>query len=378
MARSSAASRVGTLGGASVLVAIAVLALAIAPRMSRADELATALYVRADSDDTTVVTPRVRGAKTLGEATTLEATYAVDVWTSASIDIRTSASVHAVSEQRDELDVGLTHELEDVSLHAGYRLSIENDYDSNGLTASGTYDFADNAANVALSVTAIHDVVGRSGDPELARGLDTLNSRLAFTQVLDPDSYVQLTYEIALASGYQASPYRYVGIGGTGLGCRGALECLPERVPTERVRHAFVIAARRAFGDVLSAGLSYRYYVDDWALQSHTGLADVGFTFGTATLIALRYRFYTQGQVEFYHARYATTAARYITRDRELSPMQSHRLALGLEHELEVGTAGRTLALALELAGSTFAYDDFIGLASTQAVEATAALILHL
>src|SRR5688572_28194173 len=58
----------------------------------RADELGSAIYVRTDTDHTTVVSPQVRAAVNVTESTSVDVTYLVDVWTSASIDIVTSAT----------------------------------------------------------------------------------------------------------------------------------------------------------------------------------------------------------------------------------------------------------------------------------------------
>jgi len=336
--------------------------------------------VRTDSDSTTVVSPRARAEHDLSEETAIEATYAVDVWSSASIDIRTSASVHAVTEQRDELDVGITHELEDISLHGGYRLSIENDYDSNGLSASVAYSFADNAATLALAVSAIHDVVGRSGEPQFTRRLDTVNSRLSFTQVIDPDTFFDLTYEIAVLDGYQSSPYRYVGIGGTGYGCERASFCLAERVPDARLRHAFALAARRALSEAISLGLTYRYYLDDWSLDSHTIVGEVGWNASEQTLLTLHFRYYMQSQADFYRARYVELpdASESYTHDRELSAMSAERLGIDLSQRIPLGDGGQVLSLSLDIAGALFHYDDFVGLTSVRALELTAAAVLAL
>jgi hypothetical protein len=358
---------------------LALLALA-RPDQAAADDVATALYVRTDSDSTTVVSPRVHANKSVGESTQVDATYAADVWTSASIDIRTSASVQRVTEQRDELDVSVAHAFEDVALHVGYRLSIENDYDSNGLSAGLAYDFADNAARLELSVNAFHDIVGRSGQPDFARRLDTVNSRLSFTQVLDPSMFAQLTYELAWLDGYQASPYRYVPIASPGIGCEDGVPCLPERVPDRRLRHAFALTLRRALGAALSIGATYRMYLDDWALRSHTALAELGWNAGEHTLLALRLRYYTQGAVDFYEERYTQLPApdAFLTHDRELSAMSAERVGLELEQGIPFDAGAKTLRLSLSLAGALFHYDEFVGLSSVRALEVTTALVLSL
>lgn len=356
------------------------LLLASVASLARADDLATSLYLRTDSDSTTVISPRARVGKRIGESTEVDATYAADVWTSASIDIRTSASVRPVTEQRDELDLSFTHELNsDLSLNGAYRFSKENDYLSHGLSAGGSYNFANNAATIDLGLHAIADSVRRSGDPTFSRGLGTVDTRLAFTQVLDPVTILQATYELALLNGYQSSPYRFVGVGGTGYGCMGAAQCLPEHVPDSRTRHALALLVRRAFSDEISLGLNYRYYFDNWSLGSHTVLASLGWIVAEGSTLALRYRFYTQGEVNFYQARYTTlpSPSIFTTRDRELSPLSYHRLGVELDHEFPFDNGATKLTSTVGIGGSFFNYSNFVGLSSITALEVTFALVLH-
>jgi hypothetical protein len=362
---------------ALVLVA-AQLLLSSLQQSAHADDAATALYVRTDTDHTTVVSPRVRAGVQLSEATRIDATYAADVWTSASIDIRTSASVRPVTEQRDEIDLALNQDLGDLKLRAAYRFSIEHDYSSHGVTIGGAYAFADNAATLDLNLRAIADTVGRAGDPTFARSLGTFNTSLGFTQVLDPAMFATLTYELAHAQGYQSSPYRVVGVGGSGFGCVDSSLCLQERVPDGRTRHAFALMLRRAFSDAVSVGLTYRLYLDDWSLLSHTLLAELGVNVATNTLLMLRYRYYTQNAVTFYQRVYASLQTdEYRTRDRELSPLSYQRAGAELLHSFPLEHGGR-VAATLIVSGNAYKYADFVGLDSILALEISAALLLEI
>ena len=285
-----------------------------------------------------------------------------------------------MTEQRDELDVSVSHAWGDLAVHAGYRLSIENDYDSSGLSAGSAYDFADNAARVELSVNAFHDLVGRSGQPDFARRLDTLNSRLSLTQVLDPGMFVQLTYEPCAARRLpvESLPLRADREPGHRLRGRRAV---PARARADaRIRHAFAAVLRRAFGAAFSLGATYRIYFDDWALRSHTVLAELGWNAGEHTLLALHFRYYTQGAVDFYQERYTQLPApfAFLTHDRELSAMSAERLGVDLEHGIVFDDGGKTLTLSLSLGGALFNYDEFVGLTSVRALELTTALALAL
>lgn len=346
----------------------------------RADELATAVYVREDSDQTTVISPHARLAKVLQEGTEVSATYAADVWTSASIDIRASAS-KPVTEQRDELQLAVKQDWFDLHVLAGYRFSTEPDYTSHGATLAGSYDLAGNAATLSAALRVYGDAVGRSGDPHFSRRQGTYDATFSFTQIIDPQMFVQATYELAHLRGYQASPYRVVGIGddATGFGCRGAVECLPERVPRARTRHALAVLVRRALGDDLSLGLNYRFYIDDWSVRSHTLLADLGWNLGARSLLSLRYRFYLQSDADFYRRTYPELlASGYRTRDKELSPMSYQRAGVEFEQIAWSAEEGRKLRATLALSGNYYKYDDFVGLDAVQALEVTAAVLLEL
>jgi hypothetical protein len=357
------------------------LALCAWPLDLRADGVGAAVYVRTDTDHTTVVSPHASAQTQLTEDVLLDARYSADVWSSASIDIRASASVRPVTEQRDEINVGVARTWSDFQLRGGYRFSTEPDYRSHGGTLSLQYDLAGKAATLRAGLNIFGDSVGRSGDPGFWRTLVTYDTQLSYTQLIDPLSFVQLTYELAHNRGYQASPYRFVGSGpdATGFGCLDAQMCWAERVPRERTRHAFALLGRRALSDVLSAGLTYRFYVDDWTLWSHTLLAELSCNVLEHGLLSVRYRFYYQSGVSFYRARYeALSALEHRTRDRELSPMLSHRLGIDYEHRLAELAAGRRLTALLALGGNYYDYRDFVGLSSAWALEVTAALSMTL
>lgn len=360
---------------AGILLAAALLPVT---RDAAADEVGSAVYVRSDSDHTTIVSPHIRWQGNAGEHTQIDAAYTVDVWSSASIDVRTSATKRPrITEQRDELDFSATHVIDELTLGASYRYSRENDYVSHGGTVSASQDLAGRATTLAASLGVTADQVGRAGYPQFSESLTTVNLRLSLTQVLDPDTIASLTYERIQIGGYQASPYRYVGIDGSagGFCLPTATQCLPERVPSERGRNALAVLAKRAFGASMSAGVSYRFYLDDWGLSSHTLDAQVSLLPSEVWLLSLGYRYYTQGAVDFYRAMYMSTDdLTYLTRDRELSPLSSGRISLELRRDFEFPANQHALRTLLNLARTDYSYDDFPGLDQVTAYEATLSL----
>jgi hypothetical protein len=371
-----------TLGSARrflPLVGAALLAGVVSSAgRSSGQQAAASVFVRTDSDTTTVVTPRLRAQTELAEGTTAELVYVIDVWSSASIDIRTSAS-KAVTEQRDEIDVLLGQEFEDLRLRGGYVYSTEPDYESHTALIGAELDLAERSTTLAAGGFVRFDTVGRAGDPGFERDTRAAGATAALTQVLDRASLVQITYEVAGASGYLSSPYRYVGVGGDGGTCRGqVLYCVPETNPEARLRHAVALRGRRALSSALSAGLGYRFYTDDWALHSHTAQADVAWLAATNTTLGARYRFYWQSAADHYEARYLEEREDGLyTRDKELSPLHNHGAAIDLEQRWPLGGEG-VLRTLLSFGPTLYEYRDFVGLEQITAFDVTLAMVFEL
>jgi Protein of unknown function (DUF3570) len=358
--------------GTQSFALVLVLLLGAAAVVS-AQEASSTLYIRTDSDHTTVVTPRIHVGSKLEPATRVDVTYSADVWTSASIDIRTSASKTSVTEQRDELNVTAAHELEDGSLSVSYRFSTEPDYKSHGVTLGASRDVAQKSTTLALSGSALFDQVGRAGDPAFSRSLNTFVLRASGTQLIDNVTWVQGIYELGYASGYLASPFRFVGIGADSPRCteQSAL-CVRETLPEQRARHAFALIARRALTDSLSLGLSYRFYIDGWSVKSSTAQASFGLMPGTASRLALDYRFYTQTAARYYQVSIPSIAAlgRFTTRDKELSPFMSHAITLTFDQAISFGTSS-VVHLSTALGPTFYMFRDFFAYDHLYALEAT-------
>lgn len=344
------------------------------------DEVRVSTLVRGDTDTTVVVSPSVRARiEVLDEDTHVDAEYTADIWTSASIDVRTAATM-AVTEQRDELNAGLERRIDDFSVRGGYRYSVENDYEAHGGIIAGSLDLEGHCTIFDLQLAAEHDTVGRSGDALFSRPLTRFGGRLGYTQVIDPSMVIQFAYELSHLEGFLSSPYRFVGIGGDGR-CGGTAGlCVPETHPGERTRHALVLRGRRAIDDHVSVHIDYRFYVDDWALIANTVAAQLSWMHDENGLFALRYRLHQQTSAAFYRSSYPTPSGtlQFVTRDRELSALFTHRLALSYERDVMIGDAGPTVRIAAALGGTYILYEDFVGLSDVLALDGTLSIGVEL
>lgn len=345
---------------------------ACAAAHEREVKAATTTYVRTDTDATTIVSPAVQVAGKVSEPVELSATYAVDAWTGASVDVVTAAT-HAISERRHEGQFGVSYDDGTNRVSARYRGSFEHDYQSHGFVLNASRDFARHNTTLSAAITGSGDTAGRAGDPAFLEPVGTAGLRLGVSQVIDRVTMLDLGVESTVINGYQASPYRFVGVGGDGVCAGSAALCVPEHVPDQRVRNAGAVRLRRAIGEHASVGLDYRYYTDSWGIRSHTVEPELTWLVSDATTLTFHYRYYTQGQARFYRPRYfmLDDADGYLTRDRKLSAFFANELGVSWGRVWELDDGDRRLDVGVRATGSRIDYLGFVGLDAVTALELT-------
>jgi hypothetical protein len=145
------------------------------------------------------------------------------------------------------------------------------------------------------------------------------------------------------------------------------------------MRHAIALGARRALTEAVSLGASYRFYLDDWDMTSHTIGVEGALVPADSWLLSLGYRFYMQSSASHFKSFYTTMPfPETYTSDKELSKLSSHRLELEVMKSFELDELGSELAAVLLVSPSHFIYDEFMLLDSISALEVTLALEVSL
>jgi Protein of unknown function (DUF3570) len=362
---------------ASLLVCVALLVAACGGSANGIRTADTSVYVRSDTDATTVIAPRTHvGARFADNKFGMDATYSMDSWTGASIDVVTAAT-GAIHELRHEINGAVSSELSNVRMSANYRYSTENDYWSHGGVVNVDVDMAEKNSTLSFSVLGSVDTVGRAGWDTFRKPQDSIGGRLSYLQVLDTKTLLRLSADFVRLAGFMSSPYRWVGVKSAGL-CRGVTEdCFMEIHPRERMRTAVSVMLRRALASRLSAGIDYRYYFDDWGLDSHTVSPDLAILVADHGTLIIDYRFYWQSRADFYQPTYPgpQSSYTYLSRDRKLSALMNHHIGLEYRHEVPMGDSGSTvLQLGARGAFTRILYSEFVGLSLVDVVEVTALL----
>jgi hypothetical protein len=335
--------------------ALAIVALCAA-RVHGDTAFISKIQVYADSDRTQVVSPVVQGTADVTPDTNVSLGYLADIVTSASVDIVSQASPTTIHDTRHQVSTGLSHIFGTLTARGGYSYSKENDYLSHTLNGGIEQELFDKNTTLALGYGLSLNTVGRADDMNFSRGLTVQSMSASWTQILSERTLTQLTYELGYASGFQASAYRFVPIR---MNATATPEFwVPETDPDTRSRHAIVIAVNHALGTDSSVQADYRFYLDDWGITSHTIGARYFVNLSKNLELRLRERFYTQGAASFYQDSYAAPT-KYITYDRELSPLWSETLGGKLSYLFAPHVEGE---LKLDL--FYYSYADFVPLTS--------------
>jgi hypothetical protein len=316
---------------------------------ARADDSFTAkTQVYVDNDHTTVVSPLVAITRDAWKGGTLSASYVADVVSSASIDVVSNATSH-MDDFRSEITAGIAQKLKATTIAGSYIYSVEHDYSSHNAAINFAQDFLQRNSTLAIGFTFTDNAVGRSGDQSFHRTLLNYGVAGSWTQTITSRTIMQLSYTFSYADGYQASPYRFVRVESITDG--STLYKVPETDPNDRYRHAFVLALNQHLFTDSAFQTDFRYYFDNWGIQSVTIQARYLTTFKDVTL-RFRGRFYYQTAADFYQPDY-TELQPFMTVDRELSKFWS--VLVGAKLSWRLPWVHR--ALALEVKGDFFYYD---------------------
>jgi len=345
------------------------IAIALPATVARADtSFASKLQVYTDSDHTQVVSPMVQAQSDVTPDTNVSLGYVADAVSSASIDIVSQASPTTIHDTRHQVSAGVSHDFDGLKVRTGYSYSREHDYLSHTLNGSLERELDDKNTTLSLGYGLSLNTVGRADDLNYRRSLTVQSVSASWTQVVSPVLVTQVTYELAHASGFQASPYRFVPI-------RMSVDASPElwvaeTDPDLRWRHSIVVGANRAVGEHAAVQGDYRIYHDTWGITSHTIGTRYLFDVGKRLEIRLRNRVYVQNGASFYQNVY-TVPAKFITYDRELSPLWSETIGTKISYLFAAHVEGE---FKLDL--FYYSYSDFAALTSRTGANIGAGLSL--
>ena len=314
-----------------VLLLPALLAAAAARAAVLPDDRADVLYHRYDGGGVTIDGPSVLLRKKFEEKYSVSANYYMDMVSSASIDVMTTASPY--KEERTQGSLAFDMLQGKTQYSVSYTLSDENDYTANTASFDLSQDIFGDLTTVSFGFSQGWDEVRKRGDDAFAESVDRRNYRFGLQQILTPRLMAGLNYEVITDEGFLNNPYRSVRYLDE-TSARG-YSYQPELYPHTRTSNAIAINARYYLPYRAAVHGEYRYYTDTWGIDANT--VSLGYThpWGKRWIFEAGYRWYDQSAADFYSDLFPRADAQnFLARDKELSTFTSHMFSLGASYEL--------------------------------------------
>ncbi len=343
----------------------------VAGAVTLPEERADALYHRYDGDNVTIDGPSLLVRKNFKETVSVSANYYVDNVSSASIDVVTSGASE-YSERREEVSVSGEYLYGKSIFSAGYTNSDESDYEADTYYFSASQDFFGDLTNVTFGYARGDDEVRQNGNDDFVEEIERNAYRVGISQVLSPRLLMALNYEAITDEGYLNNPYRVYRYLTDPLDPSAGFQQATEVYPDTRTSDAAGLKFLYHMPWRGALGTSYRYFTDDWGIDAHT--AEIGYThtFGPHWIAELRYRYYEQGQADFYSDlfQFASQDEKdFRARDKELSEMSSQTVSLYVNYERKIGFGPMDkVGVSLQYDFIMLDYDNFSDLRDTEAL----------
>ena len=251
-----------------------------------------------DNAKNRVIAPLVSLSKKITDQYYLGAKLGVDAISSATKKSQATAGTGSGEDDDSEGDdmqmryspsLSLTYDDSDTTVTAGGYYSTESSYIGRTLFA---YTRSLNQNNTVLGIGLSQSFDYWKPDrqlPDNSRRERTLD--LTATQVLSPKSSIQLTYSSLRSTGFIALPTESL--------VTAASVTLYAQYPETRKGSAYAFRFVTLLNEPTSFHLYYRYYRDDWNIQSDTMNVELYRDISPTFVLGARYRYYSQGKAFF-------------------------------------------------------------------------------
>jgi hypothetical protein len=290
------------------------------------------LYHVFDGDGANIQGPSVLVRKAINEQVSLHANYYVDMVSSASIDVRATASPY--EEQRTETTVGVDYLADNTTWSLSVTGSDESDYTARSLGFGISQSLFGDLTTISLSASAGEDEVRRNNDTSFSDTLSRRRFGINISQILTKNLIVGLSAEAVVDQGYLNNPYRSVRFADPSS-TRG-YRYEPEVYP--RTRNSDALAARAMYYLPWRASLQseFRFFSDSWGITANNAevtLVQPVDSLAKGLTLELKLRTYAQSAADFYSDLYPFRDSQtFLARDKELSKFTTRSLGFGISY----------------------------------------------
>jgi hypothetical protein len=189
-----------------------------------------------------------------------------------------------------------------VGVSAGFAVSRESDYISNGWSLNTVTDFNQKNTNLLAGFGHTSDTIM---EPKLGWTTDRHKNGsdyiLGVTQLLNPDTTLSVNLSYGNSTGYMSDPYKIVSTHRLDID-PGTYYTPPENRPREKNKTVLFLALNRNFERVHGAlDLSLRLYRDSFGISSQTGAVHWVQDLAPHVTVEPSIRYHVQSAADFYY-----------------------------------------------------------------------------
>ena len=275
-----------------------------------------------------------------------------------------------------------THSYKDNwSIDYNAAVSVENDYRSFSAAATINKETAKKNYLFTLGIAGTHDEIFRVGAGSTPVPLtqiatnkfaeegtrESIDLIAGITHIINRRTVGQVNLAFSTSSGYHSDPYKVFSVVDRATNNPISDSSYYEKRPGDRQRISLSFKVNHQLypSDNIIHG-SYRFYTDDWGVDSHTFDFNYRFNLEDTNYFEPRIRLYTQSKADFYQNQFFVDDAgasdpsvnfpEFISADYRLDDMIS--ITPGIRYGKEVGTNGH-LRARLEYMYQSFDHSDF-------------------
>jgi len=280
----------------------------------------------------------------------------IDHYTSASsdqVDLKANSSAsHADTRFYPSVNWTVENESKGTTFGIGLSSSTEFDYQSFGGNISFSKKTKDKNGEFTAKFQAYLDQVKlilpvemRANPDEKDFGTSARNTfagSLSYSQIVNKNFQVIFLADAVEQKGYLGLPFHRVYFND------GSVH--QENLPNSRFKIPLGVRASYFLGDKVIIRTYYRFYTDDWGLNSHTANIEVPFKITPFLSISPFYRFYNQTAIKYFGPYKGHTAQdKYYTSNYDLSQFSSNFFGAGFRIVPPKGVFGIQRLNMLEL-----------------------------
>ncbi len=313
------------------------LGIAVAPALAGVlpEDRADVMWHLYRGGDITIQGPSVLVRKKVGDNLSLSANYYEDMISSASIDVKLSASPYHETRRQESVAADYLHGKSTYS--AGFITSKEPDYKANTEYFAVSQDMFGDLTTLTLGYRRGWDRVYRDikapqgfieNDPTFHERADHRGYSLSLTQILTRNAILGFNYELLTDQGYLANPYRKIRYLSPG---QGAGFTLADQVyPTTRTSSSASLQLKYYLPYRAALTGQYRFFHDTWGITARTAEVDYTHPVRKHLILDGSFRYYHQGPADFYNDLFPrANYQNFMGRDRELAAFNSYTVGAG-------------------------------------------------